>query len=90
MAFSDNLQFLRARQGLTQEQLAETLNVSRQSVSKWESGQSFPEMDTILKLCERFQVSMDTLLRGDAAQEVQEDAAGYDRFMDRFARKIAL
>lgn len=40
MAFSDNLQVLRARRGLTQEQLAEALNVSRQSVSKWESGGS--------------------------------------------------
>ena len=40
MAFSENLQFLRARRGLTQEQLAEALNVSRQSVSKWESGVS--------------------------------------------------
>ena len=90
MAFSENLQFLRARQGLTQEQLAETLGVSRQSVSKWESGLSFPEMDTILKLCDLFSVSLDTLLRGDAAAEAQTDTAGYDRFMNRFAWKIAL
>ena len=48
MAFSDNLQHLRARESLTQEQLAERLDVSRQSVSKWESNLSFPEMDTIL------------------------------------------
>jgi len=40
MAFSDNLQFFRGREGITQEQLAERLNVSRQSVSKWESGVS--------------------------------------------------
>ena len=40
MAFSENLQFLRAREGLTQEQLAERLEVSRQSVSKWEGGGS--------------------------------------------------
>ena len=40
MAFSDNLQFLRAQHSVTQEQLAETLGVSRQSVSKWESGVS--------------------------------------------------
>ena len=90
MAFSDNLQFLRTRQNLTQEQLAESLDVSRQSVSKWESGLSFPEMDTILKLCDLFSVSMDTLLRGDAAAEVQADTAGYDAFMDRFAWKISL
>ena len=40
MAFSDNLQYLRTRQNLTQEQLAEAMDVSRQSVSKWESGGS--------------------------------------------------
>ena len=40
MAFSDNLQFIRTQGGVTQEQLAEQLNVSRQSVSKWESGVS--------------------------------------------------
>ena len=90
MAFSDNLQFLRARQGLTQEQLAEYLDVSRQSVSKWESGLSFPEMDTILKLCDLFSVSMDTLLRGNASAQAQADTAGYDAFMNRFARKISL
>ena len=90
MAFSDNLQFLRSRQGLTQEQLAESLDVSRQSVSKWESGLSFPEMDTILKLCDLFSVSMDTLLRGDAAAEAQADTVGYDTFMNRFAWKISL
>lgn len=90
MAFSQNLIFLRGRSKLTQEQLAERLNVSRQSVSKWESGLSFPEMDTILKLCELFAVSMDTLLRGDAEQETLADTAGYDRFMNRFSWKISL
>ena len=40
MAFPENLQFLRAQNSVTQEQLAETLGVSRQSVSKWESGVS--------------------------------------------------
>ena len=63
MAFSENLQFLRTRQGQTQEQLAELLEVSRQSVSKWESAQSFPEMDTILRICDLYQVD----LKGPAA-----------------------
>ena len=85
MAFSENLQFLRTRDNLTQEQLAERLEVSRQSVSKWEGGASFPEMDTILRLCDMFSVSMDTLLRGNAQAEVLSDTAGYDRFMNRFA-----
>ena len=89
MSLSENLQFLRQRRGVTQEQLAEELDVSRQSVSKWESGVSYPEMDTILKLCDIFHVDMDTLLRGSAEQSLTEDTAGYDRFMTLYARRIA-
>lgn len=89
MSLSENLQFLRQRQGLTQEQLAERLDVSRQSVSKWESGVSFPEMDTILKLCDIFDVDMDTLMRGSVEQSYSEDTAVYDRFMTQYARRIA-
>lgn len=89
MSLSENLQYLRAREGMTQEQLAERLEVSRQSVSKWESAASYPEMDTIIKLCDVFHVDMDTLLRGSAAQAFSEDTAGYDRFMTSYARKIA-
>ena len=90
MAFSDNLAYLRAQRNLTQEQLAETLGVSRQSVSKWESSASFPEMDTILKLCDLFSVSLDTLLRGDAAAETQADTAGYDHHMNTFTWQVTL
>ena len=89
MSLSENLQFLRARGGVTQEQLAERLDVSRQSVSKWESGASFPEMDTLLKLCDMFHTDMDTLLRGSVEQSLSEDSAGYDRFMTSYARKVA-
>ncbi len=87
MSLSENLQFLRAREGVTQEQLAERLD--RQSVSKWESGASFPEMDTLLKLCDMFHTDMDTLLRGSVEQSLSEDSAGYDRFMTSYARKVA-
>lgn len=90
MAFSDNLQFLRTRQGQTQEQLAELLSVSRQSVSKWESAQCFPEMDTLLLLCDLYRVTLDELLRGDVRDSLAEAAAQYDRFMDRFTWCIAL
>lgn len=89
MSLAENLQYLRAREGVTQEQLAERLDVSRQSVSKWESSASYPEMDTLLKLCDMFQVDMDTLLRGSVEQSLSEDSAGYDRFMTLYARKIA-
>lgn len=89
MSLAENLQYLRAREGVTQEQLAERLDVSRQSVSKWESGASYPEMETILKLCDMFNVDLDSLLRGSVERTLSEDTAGYDRFMTGYARRTA-
>lgn len=63
--FSNKLQELRKKNGLSQEALAEILDVSRQSVSKWESGQVYPEIDKIIFLSEYFHVSIDELLRDD-------------------------
>ncbi len=88
-AFSENLQYIRAQAGVTQEQFAEALNVSRQSVSKWESGASFPEMDTLLQICELYSVNLDALLRGNLRESRVEDTARYDAFMSRFAKRIA-
>ena len=90
MAFSDNLQFIRAQAGVTQEQLAEQLDVSRQSVSKWESGASFPEMDTLLRICDLYNVDLDTLLRGSVEKDRVSDTAQYDGFMNRFSLRMAL
>ena len=90
MSFSENLQFLRAQAGVTQEQLAEQLDVSRQSVSKWESAQSFPEMDTLLRICDLYDVNLDALLRGSVEESRTADTAKYDAFMTRFARRISL
>lgn len=56
---------LRKQQGWSQEELAMKLGVSRQSVSKWESGASIPELDKILQLGELFGVSTDFLLKDD-------------------------
>ena len=89
MAFPENLQFLRAQNSVTQEQLAETLGVSRQSVSKWESGASFPEMDTLLRICDLYGVNLDTLLRGSLKESQVSDTAQYDAFMNRFSCRIA-
>jgi len=89
MAFSDNLQYIRSREQITQEQLAEQLDVSRQSVSKWESAASFPEMDTLLQICDLYHVNLDTLLRGDLKESEVSDTAKYDEFMTRFAKRIA-
>ena len=89
MTFGENLQFLRKRAGLTQEALAEQMEVSRQSVSKWESNAAYPEMEAILRLCDLFGVDMDTLLRGDVSRRFMEDTAGYDKHMNAFSKAIA-
>ncbi len=90
MSFSENLQFLRAQAGVTQEQFAEQMDVSRQSVSKWEGGQSFPEMDTLLRICDLYDVNLDTLLRGSVEESRTADTAKYDTFMTRFAWRVSL
>ena len=89
MTFGENLQFLRKRSGMTQEDLAEKMEVSRQSVSKWESNSAYPEMDAIIRLCGLFHCDMDTLLRGDVSRRFGEDAADYDKHMNAFAAAIA-
>lgn len=65
MSFRDNLQRLRARDGLTQEQFALMLGVSRQAVSKWEAERAYPEMDKLLRMCDLFGCTLDELVRGD-------------------------
>lgn len=75
MSFRDNLQYLRASQAMTQEQLAMLLGVSRQSVTKWEAEKSYPEMDKLLKLCQIFDVTLDDLVQGDVTQQPASPAA---------------
>ena len=69
MKFGLNLQKLRKEQGISQEQLAEKLGVTRQSVSKWESGASYPEMDKIVALCNMFHCDLDVLINKDVMEE---------------------
>lgn len=64
MDIADRLQDLRKKAGYSQEQVAEMLGLSRQAVSKWESGQGKPEIDNIVKLTEIYHVSADYLLLG--------------------------
>lgn len=61
--FADNLIQLRRLQKMTQEDLAERIGVSRQTVAKWESGESYPDLDRGRALAEVFSVSMDELVR---------------------------
>lgn len=65
MILADKIIYLRKKAGYSQEDLASELNVSRQSISKWEGALSIPEMDKIIKLSEVFSVSTDFLLKED-------------------------
>jgi len=62
MKFGDNLKIIRKNKKMSQEELAEKVNVSRQSVSKWETGESYPEMNNILELCKIFNCKINDLV----------------------------
>lgn len=72
MKLSENLKRIRKENNLSQEQLAEKLGVSRQAVSKWESGQSYPEMDKVIQICKTFNFNMDELMN-ENVKEVREN-----------------
>lgn len=65
MIFSEKLKNERKKRGWSQEQLAENLYVSRQSVSKWENGQNYPSIEIIIRISDLFGVTIDELLRSD-------------------------
>ncbi len=65
MHFEKNLQLLRKMTNMTQETLAEKMKVSRQTVSKWESGSILPEVEKLIDLCKIFHCSLDQLLQGN-------------------------
>ena len=62
MSFEKKLQSLRKAAGLNQEELAEELGVSRQAVSKWESGTTYPEMDKLILMTRLFKCTLDDLV----------------------------
>jgi len=72
MTFGNRLYELRKNSGLSQEELAELLDVSRQSISKWESDKGYPEMTRLIFLSDYFQVSLDYLMRGVEKEELSE------------------
>ena len=81
MILADKIILLRKKCGWSQEQLAEQLDISRQSVSKWESGMSIPDLDKIVKMSGLFGVSTDYLLK-DEMDEItpsEKDADSYDK-----------
>jgi transcriptional regulator with XRE-family HTH domain len=73
MEFHEKLQALRKKKGLTQEELADQLHVSRTAVSKWESSRGYPNIDSLKATAAFFGVTVDELLSGDALLTVAED-----------------
>lgn len=61
MTFGENLQYYRKQNNLTQEDLAEQMQVSRQSVSKWENGEAMPDLEKVIKLADILRVNLDDL-----------------------------
>lgn len=73
MEFNQRLQELRKQRGLTQEELAEALYVSRTAVSKWESGRGYPNIDSLKAVAKFFHVTIDELLSSDEALSIAEE-----------------
>lgn len=102
MNIAQNLQYLRKRDKITQEALADKLDVSRQSVSKWETGEAYPETDKLLIISDLFGVSLDGLMRDDLAHAQAEDprpaaatddgiiAKEYFKHADKMSRGISI
>ena len=78
MILADKIIELRKKNGWSQEDLAEKLDVSRQSISKWEGAQSVPDMNKILKLSEVFSVSTDYLLKDEIELDIPGEAPKVD------------
>ena len=84
--FSQNLQKLRASKNISQEQLADKIGVSRQSVSAWESGKSSPELEKLVAISNLFNVSLDELTGEISTKKIDFDKEDYNKTY----RKIAI
>lgn len=86
MNLAENLKKIRKDNNLSQEQLAEQLGVSRQSVSKWESGQAYPEMDKVLQLAKMFNLNIDDLLNQDVREinTEKQSKVAINKYIDDF------
>jgi transcriptional regulator with XRE-family HTH domain len=73
MEFNEKLQELRKQKGLTQEDLAEALYVSRAAVSKWESGRGYPNIDSLKEISRFFSITIDDLLSGSEILSIAEE-----------------
>ena len=95
MEFHEKLQELRKSRGLTQEELAEALFVSRTAISKWESGRGYPSIDSLKEISRYFSVSIDELLSGNqlvliAEKENKSNLGGLCDLLFGFADLLSL
>ena len=88
--FKENLRKIRKENNLSQEQLADELGVSRQAISKWESGAAYPEMDKIIALCDKFNLNIDDLLHKDIKEikGEEESKKKLNNFINDFLKFI--
>ena len=90
MNLGEKLLNLRKTKNLTQDDVAEKLNVTRQTISKWETNQSSPEFDKILPLCELFEISTDELLTGRKEKTAEQKEIILDTKENKKKRTIGL
>ena len=92
MNFNEKLQKLRKEKKYSQEELADMLDVTRQSVSKWESGQTYPEMDKLLAICKIFGCTLEELTNdsiklnefaGEKKSKVSDIASSVEEFIEK-------
>lgn len=95
MTLPERLMKLRKAAGLSQEEVAEKLELTRQTVSKWETGQSSPDLDKVLPLCDLYHITPDELLHDGGSEEAdelkaQKDAARAEELLEKSVAKKKL
>ena len=90
--FGEKLTKLRKEKGMSQEDLASNLNVSRQAVSKWESNISYPETDKIVAICKLFNYSMDELIgiKSSKTKENNKTISMLNEYFDKLVKGIKM
>ena len=88
MTFGEKIAKQRKELNFTQEQLADVLGVSRQSISKWESDIAYPETDKLIELGKLFDCSMDYLLKEDVIEKNDAQASGFTEKVEEISRKV--
>ncbi|WP_339146223.1 MULTISPECIES: helix-turn-helix transcriptional regulator [unclassified Sutcliffiella] len=67
MRLGEQIRTIRNKENLSQEQLGQKMNVTRQAIYKWESGKGYPDIQNLIKLSELFEISIDKLIKGDSS-----------------------